>query len=436
MWPSGGNSGWHKGLWYDHRVSDPGFDFDVPNPLATVASMIEEGQPTSALDLLAAIHDRFAGEPDYLLLCARAWRDVGDPLRSQHALLGAIRVAPDDPRPLSFLAELLLERGELDRARRVLDKADALSPFNERIAELRRRSDGLSVLRQSTSTGDRESFLPSGGGLSQDLIALAEQEEKIRPAAPALSRPRSSRGARSKLTVVIGVVVICSIGLWAALQLWTGTTSGPGPKPATEAAAPAAQAERLDSPGAMPSSLPQPPIAEAPPLRSPSIAEPPATSPASSKAARLVVRADRFYEVGEKARAATLYRRAMRLDPDYGPALVGVGRSLLHAKKYDQALVVASRVLQERDEATRSPEVQAGALYQVGRIHHERGDRVAARRILRESTAFAEAPHEAWFYLGETLSRENSPAARSAYERYLSLVPHGPLSSRARRAIR
>ena len=385
--------------------------------------MIEEGRSAPALELLAAIHDRFADQPDYLLLCARAWHEVGEPLRAQHALLGAIRVAPKDARPLSLLAELLLERGELDRAQRVLEKADALSPLDGRIAELRRRSDGLSVLRRSASTGERESSVPLGAGTVEDLIALAEQEEEIRPVVPASRRPRPSLGARWKLIVVIGVALTGSVGLWAALE--PGSISATGPKPATEASATIEEAKRLDARDAV-STLPPQPL----------IAEPAAPSAAPSKATHFVVRADRLYQRGDKARAATLYRRAMRLDPDHGPALVGVGRSLLHAKKYDQAFVVASQVLQERDQATRRPEVQAAALYQVGRIHHERGDRVAARRILREATAFAEVPDEAWFYLGETLSRENSPAARSAYERYLSLVPDGPLSSRARRAIR
>jgi len=81
------------------------------------------------------------------------------------------------------------------------------------------------------------------------------------------------------------------------------------------------------------------------------------------------------------------------------------------------------------------PGLEAAAIYQLGRLHFERGDRDAARRLLRQSISLSGAPAEAWFYLGEALSSDNSPAAREAYEKYLELEPQGNLAGRARRAI-
>ena len=58
-----------------------------------------------------------------------------------------------------------------------------------------------------------------------------------------------------------------------------------------------------------------------------------------------------------------------------------------------------------------------------------------ARRLLRQSISLPGTPASAWFYLGEALWNDNSPAAREAYEKYLELVPTGHLADRARRAI-
>ena len=61
--------------------------------------------------------------------------------------------------------------------------------------------------------------------------------------------------------------------------------------------------------------------------------------------------------------------------------------------------------------------------------------KVGLDRTQLESSSLPGAPTEAWFFLGEALWNDNSPAARTAYERYLELVPSGPLAERARRAI-
>ncbi len=150
---------------------------------------------------------------------------------------------------------------------------------------------------------------------------------------------------------------------------------------------------------------------------------------------QLTARADALYAEGHTGIAASYYRRALEIDPDYAPALVGIGHSILRAKKYADAMRNATRALQLARGVDARPGLEAAAIYQVGRVHYERGERDAARRLFRQSISLPGTPPEAWFYLGEALSSDNSPAAREAYEKYLELVPKGNLPDRARRAI-
>jgi tetratricopeptide (TPR) repeat protein len=149
----------------------------------------------------------------------------------------------------------------------------------------------------------------------------------------------------------------------------------------------------------------------------------------------LTLRADALYAQGETAIAATYYRRALDLDPDYAPALVGIGRSILRAEKYSEAMSNATRALQLARGVDARPGLEAQAIYQIARVHLQRGELDAARRLLRQSISLPGTPAAAWFYLGEALWTDNSPAAREAYERYLQLMPQGHLADRARRAI-
>ena len=61
---------------------------------------------------------------------------------------------------------------------------------------------------------------------------------------------------------------------------------------------------------------------------------------------QLTFRADKLYAQDHTVLAASYYRRALEIDPDYAPALVGNGRSILRAKKYADAMKNATRALQ------------------------------------------------------------------------------------------
>ena len=152
-------------------------------------------------------------------------------------------------------------------------------------------------------------------------------------------------------------------------------------------------------------------------------------------AAALTRRADALYARGHTGVAASYYRRALERDPDYAPAMVGIGRGILRAEKYTDAMKNATRALQLARGVDARPGLEAEAIYQLARVHLHQGDLDSARRLLRQSISLPGTPAAAWFYLGEALWKDNSPAARDAYERYLELVPTGSLADRARRAI-
>jgi len=329
----------------------------------------------------------------------------------------------------------------------------------------------------------RESEVPldaMGPAAEDDLIAFAERRE------------RKTQGALTPRQLLLALfAVLALMALIAGIVRVTSPReatqppSGAAPSPvATLVGEPAAEdsAEELEEPPAVlgvetpedpievelieppvevlaeraapPVSDPPKPQVKAPaaprrarsvPSSSPGPAAPPIPEPPSDATVRaelssldpngLTNRADTLYAQGHSALAASYYRRALEIDPDYAPALVGMGQSILRAKKYSDAMQNATRALQLARGVDARPGLEASAIYQMARVHYERGERDAARRLFRQSISLPATPPEAWFYLGEALSSDNSPAARQAYEKYLELVQRGSLSDRARRAI-
>lgn len=455
---------------FDAHALDEGDTAGRPHPLEIARDLIARGKARAALEVLSGHHDEMADDPDYLLVCSEAWCAEGDELRAQQALLGAARLAPEDPRPLLWLGELLSERGEHAKAERVMAKARALSN------------------RPSWAAGSEDD---EASGADDDLIALAERQE------------RRTQSAMSPKHLALGLAAFALVGLTVA-GIATLTSAPPiepslappstepeieiepPPEPyiATEIAPPVGHAEVEPDPPASIEVAPLellPPsalratenatsdapassrISEAPetttavrrarpsapsetassttrrPDRPSRDAEPPASvveaELASMNAEELTTRADALYARGHSGLAAIYYRRALELDPDYAPALVGAGRGTLRAKKYPEAMRSATRALALARGVDARPGLEAAALYQMGRVKFEQGERDAARQLFRQSISLPGAPPQAWFYLGEALASDNSPVAREAYERYLELVPQGHLADRARRAI-
>ena len=436
-------------------MSDFGFDayalddaepIGHPHPLEIARDLIEAGKPHAALEMLSLHHEEGADDAEYLLLCSAAWRADGDTLRAQQALMGAARLAPEDPRPLMGLGELLAERGEHDKAARVLDRARAL---------------------EDVAAHEEEVPGAMGPEAGDDLIAYAEQWERGHQSA---FTPRQVLFA----VAALGGVALLITGIATLTSTADEAPAVPAEEVSTEPIAiEPVEAELIREPLREPDAVVAPPIAEpevtaevpapepepevepkpAAPVSKPHrkstssrrVAPTPTPEPkaavvqaelASLDARQLTARADVLYVQGHTGVSAGYYRRALELDPDYAPALVGMGRSILRAKKYSEAMRNASRALQLARGVDARPGLEAAAIYQMGRVHYERGERDAARRLFRQSISLPGTPPEAWFYLGEALSSDNSPAARDAYERYLELVTEGPLAERARRAIR
>jgi tetratricopeptide (TPR) repeat protein len=453
-------------------VSDFGFDAYAldgddaaahSHPLEIARDLIATGKPRSALEVLSLHHDELAEDPGYLLICSEAWWAVGDELRAQQALVGAARLAPEDPAPLQLLGDLLRERGEHARAEQVLARAHTLG-------------------RPSTIPEDLDDFeLPAA---EDDLIAFAERQERSTQAG---LTPKQVLAALVALLLVAGLVVgivLLTRPTEPGTATATATATAPASATATAtASAPASasaerSAEGLES-GTLPPAEPVTVPAPAPALPTVPVPVEPATVPApapkpkkpvakakakpASKAKRsapelpaapepsaavvatelgsmdapsLTRRADQLYRQGHSGVAASYYRRALEIDPDYAPALVGMGRGILRAEKYTDAMNNATRALQHARGVDAKPGLEAEAIYQIGRVHLHRGELDAARRLFRQSISLPGTPPAAWFYLGEALWNDNSPAAREAYQRYLALVPEGHLADRARRAIR
>ncbi len=466
-------------------MSDFGFDsyaldeedaFGQSHPLEIARDLIATGKPRSALEVLSLHQDALVDDPDYLLICYEAWWANGDALRAQQALLGAVRQLPSDPRPLHLLAELLAQRGETDRAEKVRARAAALDAS----------TDGVEH--------SLESLLPEQ---EEDLIAFAERQERSHQASLS-PRPilLALIVLASIGSLIAGIAVLTRPA--DAPQMPQSSSPVADVEPAPPASAPVEleePAQRTESAPASPEPIPPTvavEIAEAPEPAAPqptaaaspvevepdasdvrpapkakvktaskpekkpressaaaAVASEPAPPPrhpepdaatvraelASMSADALTARGDTLYRQGHTALAATYFRRALDLDPDFAPALVGIGRSILRAEKYADAMSNATRALHLARGVDARPGLEAEAIYQIARVHLHRGDLDAARRLFRQSISLPGTPSAAWFYLGEALWNENSPAAREAYERYLELVPTGPLAIRARRAI-
>lgn len=457
-------------------MSDFGFDafaldgvdtVEQPHPLEIARDLIAKGKPRSALEVLSLHQDQLADDPEYLLLCAEAWLDDGDALRAQQALLGAARLDAEDPRPLRWLGELLAERGEYDRAERLLAKARAL---------------------EIIESGADEPPDAMGPEAEHDLIAFAEQQERRHQVA--LPPRQALLGAIALAGIALLIAAIAriaspraeldSLAQTPATAASQREDNAPPTRPepdivdlvSEEAKEPELHSEPLaEASLVLPSpllpigeaELPQPPPAAAPPPPAKSVSRasrsvvpkptPQATASlpdareeepddavveaqlASTDPEQLTAHGDALQARGNPGIAASYYRRALEIDPDYAPALIGMGDSLLRAKMYAEAMKNATRALQMARGVDSRPGLEATAIYQLGRVHFERGEREPARNLFRQSISLRGTPAEAWFYLGEALSSDNSRAAREAYQKYLELVPKGHLANRARRAI-
>ncbi|MEO0326695.1 MAG: tetratricopeptide repeat protein, partial [Myxococcota bacterium] len=113
--------------------SDPGGE----DAVALAHALLEAKRPREAGEVAKRHLQDAPDHAEALLYLGRAWMDQGDLLRAQKTLLQAARADARSPAPYRWLGEVLLRRGDPERAARVLDKAASLGgpdPAVERLA--------------------------------------------------------------------------------------------------------------------------------------------------------------------------------------------------------------------------------------------------------------------------------------------------------------
>jgi tetratricopeptide (TPR) repeat protein len=109
-------------------------------PLAE--ALLAAGRAAEARDVTAAGLRALPEDPVLLLLDGRARFQAEDLLGAQAALLKVARLTPRDEAPFRWLGEVLLDRGDAARAKKVLERAKALAPEDAEIAALLARAEG------------------------------------------------------------------------------------------------------------------------------------------------------------------------------------------------------------------------------------------------------------------------------------------------------
>jgi tetratricopeptide (TPR) repeat protein len=122
-------------------------------------ALLDARRSAEAMEVLDAAMAGAADDPHLLLLTGRAWLGEGDLLRAQQVLLRAARGLPQSAAPLRWLGEVLLKRGDPDRAEKVLGKAVQLAPGDAHVAKLRERAGRLA--RVAASAGDEPASPPA-----------------------------------------------------------------------------------------------------------------------------------------------------------------------------------------------------------------------------------------------------------------------------------
>jgi len=150
----------------------------------------------------------------------------------------------------------------------------------------------------------------------------------------------------------------------------------------------------------------------------------------------LALLGDAQFDAEETETANGLYDRALAMDRGLPEALVGKARVAVRAERPTDALRYLADAEQVLSRRIRGPWLMARLLTLRGRAYILARKRPEARVALREAVQLRGVAPAAYFYLGESLSRDNAPEARAAYEKYLELEPRGRYRLRAQRAIR
>ena len=135
------------------------------NAVALGEDLLAAGRHSEAQEVAVNALKAKPEDADLLLLEGRARFGASDLLGAQAALLKAARVAPNRKEVFRTLGEVLLKRGDPDRAVKVLERAKALDPGDRAIQLLCERAQRLSQVASTAGAQEaakqaRESFEP------------------------------------------------------------------------------------------------------------------------------------------------------------------------------------------------------------------------------------------------------------------------------------
>ena len=175
-------------------------------------ALLDANRHAEAIEVCADGRSASVDPVEALLLEGRAWTKQGDLLRSQSSFVRAARLAPKDCRPFHALGEVLLKRGDPDRALAALSRALTLAPEHPEIKRLHERAVRLARVAESVSPNDHspsesQSRVAAASAANDSLddigmrdTAVPDLEQQIPPAStkPVPISDDKGRGGRGR----------------------------------------------------------------------------------------------------------------------------------------------------------------------------------------------------------------------------------------------
>jgi tetratricopeptide (TPR) repeat protein len=141
--------------------------------------LLNANRTSDALEIAAAGLRASPDDLDLLMVEGRAELSGGDLLKAQAALLKAARVGSTRKEPYRFLGEVLLKRGDPQRAAKVLERARGIDPADRAIQALHERAQRLAKIaetdHETAAQKSRASFVPP------TPVADVEERTMVRP---------------------------------------------------------------------------------------------------------------------------------------------------------------------------------------------------------------------------------------------------------------
>jgi tetratricopeptide (TPR) repeat protein len=115
--------------------------------------LLSRSRGADALEVLEARLEAAPGDVGALLTAGRAYLQIGELLKAQQALMQAAKLAPEQGAAYRWLGEVLLKRGDPERAAKVLAKAKALGGADPEVEPLLARATRLARLAEAELPG-------------------------------------------------------------------------------------------------------------------------------------------------------------------------------------------------------------------------------------------------------------------------------------------